>query len=183
MTIVKAVVLGDTEVGKTSFTTRYTTGNFPDPEFLKTTIGASFDTKKVSLPSGNNVTLSIFDFGGQMRFIESFKIMIRGAVIGLLFFDVTRLQTLDNLENYWLPAIEDNSILKLKEGDGKRFIIVGNKIDLIDSERIDFIQSEMIPILEEYHMRGGFISARTGVGFEALDREFLKLVDTYGIAE
>lgn len=114
-----------------------------------------------------------------MRFIESFKIMIRGAVVGLLFFDVTRLQTLDNIENYWIPAIEENSSLRLKKGDGNRFIVVGNKVDLIDSERIDFISSEIEPILQDYKLEGCFLSAKTGVGLEQLDRAFLQLVDDH----
>ncbi|RLI56605.1 MAG: hypothetical protein DRO93_11165, partial [Candidatus Thorarchaeota archaeon] len=44
MAIIKVVVLGETECGKTSFTRRWTTGTFPDPEHLRTTVGASFDT-------------------------------------------------------------------------------------------------------------------------------------------
>ena len=92
MAIIKVVVLGDTECGKTSFTQRYVTGNFPDPAFLRTTIGASFDTKKVVLPSGRDLTLSIWDFGGQQRFIEQLKGMIRGARAGLLFFDVVPVE-------------------------------------------------------------------------------------------
>ncbi|MHA1247031.1 MAG: hypothetical protein ACTSPE_06865 [Candidatus Thorarchaeota archaeon] len=58
MAIIKVVVLGETECGKTSFTRRWTTGTFPDPERLKTTVGASFDTKKIRLSDGREITLS-----------------------------------------------------------------------------------------------------------------------------
>ncbi|MFW9795167.1 MAG: Rab family GTPase [Candidatus Thorarchaeota archaeon] len=179
MKILKAVVLGDTECGKTSFTQRYTTGNFPDPNFLRTTIGASFDTKKVVTASGHEVTLSIWDFGGQLRFIDQMKSMIRGASVGLLFFDVTRLQTLDSLEGYWIPAIEENSTLNLDAGDGKRFMIVANKVDLIDSERMDFISDEMHYVMDKYEMCGQLISARTGIGIDLLDAGFMAIVDKY----
>ncbi len=179
MKIMKAVVLGDTECGKTSFTQRYTTGNFPDPNFLRTTIGASFDTKRVTTSNGRDVTLSIWDFGGQLRFIDQMKSMIRGASVGLLFFDVMRLQTLDNLEGYWIPAIEENSKLKLLEGDGPRFMIVANKVDLLDEERYDFISDEMRFVMEKYNMGGQMISARTGIGLERLDDGFLAIVDRF----
>ncbi len=179
MKILKAVILGDTECGKTSFTQRYTTGNLPDPNFLRTTIGASFDTKKVATNSGNEVTLSIWDFGGQLRFIEQLKSMIRGASVGLLFFDVTRLQTLDNLESYWIPAIEENSVLKLNQGDGKRFMIVANKVDLIDSERMDFVSDEMQYLMEKYEMGGQLISAKTGIGLDRLDEGFMAIVERF----
>lgn len=179
MKILKAVVLGDTECGKTSFTQRYTTGNFPDPNFLRTTIGASFDTKKIVTPSGLDVTLSIWDFGGQLRFIDQMKSMIRGATVGLLFFDVTRLQTLDSLEGYWIPAIEDNSKLKLLEGDGPRFMIVANKVDMLEEDRYDFIQDEMRYVMQKYDMGGQMISARTGIGIDRLDEGFMAVVDHF----
>jgi small GTP-binding protein len=179
MTIVKAVVLGDTECGKTSFTKRWVTGNFPDPDFLRTTIGVSFDTKKITLPNEEVLTLSLFDFGGQTRFIEQLKAMIRGAVAGLLFFDVSRLQTFDNLINYWVPMIEENSTMRLREGDGSRFILVANKVDLIDEERIDNIGSEMLYFVDEFGMSGQFISAKTGLGIENLDRMFLETLEQY----
>ncbi len=179
MVIVKACVLGDTECGKTSFTKRYTTGNFPNPDFLRTTIGASFDTKKITLSNGDAVTLSMWDFGGQMRFIEYMKTMIRGSSVGLLFFDVTKLQTLDNLENYWLPAIEENSSLKPRTGDGARFIVVGNKVDLIGPDRIDDVAREMRAFTTRYKMGGRLLSAKTGVGLQELDEDFLRVIGKY----
>ena len=174
MTIVKSSVLGNTEVGKTSFTQRWITGNFPNPDFLCTTIGASFDTKKVTLEDGREIVLSLWDFGGQDRFIDQLKGMIRGTCIGLLFFDVTRMQTLDDLINLWIPRIEENSTLKLSDGDGDRFILVANKVDLIDDEKIDFVANEMLALHEEFGFDGQFISAKTGVGIDLLDCKFKK---------
>ncbi len=179
MAILKAVILGDTECGKTSFAQRYTTGNFPDPNYLRTTIGASFDTKKVQTPSGTEVTLSLWDFGGQMRFIDHLKTMIRGAAVGMLFFDVSRLHTLDNLESYWIPAIEENSNLNLKEGDGERFLLVANKVDLIDADRIDYIANEVHHFLQTYKLETHFISAKTGMGIENLDMRFLEIIEQF----
>ncbi|MBD3157392.1 MAG: hypothetical protein GF309_01265 [Candidatus Lokiarchaeota archaeon] len=178
MPIMKAVVLGDTECGKTSFTMRWTTGSFPNPEMLKTTVGASFDTKKVTLPSGRDATLSIWDFGGQRRFIDTLKSMIRGAKIGLLFFDVSKMATLDNLFRYWVPAISENTRFDLKNGDGERFIVVGNKIDLL-TPPFDEVCDEMDRMAEPYGMKTKLISAKTGVGIESLDYEFLKVADRF----
>ncbi len=178
MAIMKVVVLGETEVGKTSFTSRWTTGSFPDPARLRTTVGASFDTKTVKLSNGNSVTLSIWDFGGQQRFIESLKAMVRGAKIGLLFFDVSMLSTLDAIFGYWIPLIEENSNLRLREGDGERFILVGNKIDLIEKP-FDHIEQEMKRLAEPYGMSTQLISAKTGLGIETLDFKFMELVEKY----
>ncbi|MHA1741586.1 MAG: Rab family GTPase, partial [Candidatus Thorarchaeota archaeon] len=160
MAIIKVVVLGETECGKTSFTRRWTTGTFPDPEHLRTTVGASFDTKKIRLSDGREITLSVWDFGGQMRFIESLKGMIRGARVGLLFFDVSRMSTLDAIFGYWIPTIEENSTLSFEKGDGERFILVGNKIDLLN-EPFDKIQEEMDRLAEPHGMMTQLISAKT----------------------
>ncbi len=182
MVIVKAVVLGDTECGKTSFTTRWTVGSFPDPTLLKTTVGASFDTKRVTLSNGMNITLSVWDFGGQMRFIESLKGMIRGLRLGLLFFDVTRLSSLDNISSYWIPTIEENSGLRMSCGDGERFILVGNKIDLIEGT-FDTIQKEMDRVAARYNMDTQLISAKTGVGIESLDYKFMQKLERFALID
>lgn len=178
MAIIKAVILGDTECGKTSFTQRWTTGSFPDPEQLKTTVGAAFDTKKIELPSGKQTTLSLWDFGGQMRFIETLQGMIRGAKIGLLFFDVSKMSTLDSLFGYWIPRIEKNSQLSFVEDAGSRFLLVGNKIDLLNPP-FDNVEEEMDKYAKQYGIKTQLISAKTGIGIESLDYKFMQIIEQF----
>jgi small GTP-binding protein len=178
MPIVKAVILGDSECGKTSFTSRWTNGTFPNPETLQTTIGASFATKRVEDSNGNSTVLSLWDFGGQMRFIEQLKTMIRGCIMGLLFFDVTLLQSLDNLITYWVPMIEENAGFDFNKNDGSRFILVGNKIDLLDGT-FDYIHREMIQFAEDTGTGLQLISAKTGIGIEQLDFKIKELVQKF----
>ncbi|MGY5872781.1 MAG: Rab family GTPase [Candidatus Thorarchaeota archaeon] len=175
MPVIKAIVLGDSEVGKTSFTTRWTQGTFPDPTKLKTTVGASFDTKKVTLETGDAVILSLWDFGGQRRFIETLKQMVRGAKVGLFFFDVSHLQSLDSLWNYWIPLAEENGNFNFSEGAGTNFLLVGNKIDLLEHNFTD-VEDEMARFCKQFGMNSTLISAKTGVGIEILDFKFKKLL-------
>lgn len=178
MPIMKAVILGDSECGKTSFTSRWTSGVFPNPEALKTTIGASFDTKCIETPSGRECTLSVWDFGGQERFIEQLKSMVRGAKIGLLFFDAVHLQSLDNLISYWIPMIEENAAFRFRKDDGARFILVGNKIDLLGNN-FDEVHHEIEQFSKGYGTDTALISAKTGVGIEQLDFKIRDLVDRF----
>ena len=180
MAIIKAVVLGDSEVGKTSFTTRWTQGTFPNPEALKTTVGASFDTLKATLPSGTNVTLSVWDFGGQRRFIDALKSMIVGAKIGLFFFDTSHLASLDNLYTYWVPMAQEQGNFDFMGEDGKRFLLVGNKMDLIceDSNKLDKVKKEMESFTKRFGIESTLISAKTGVGIEQLDFKFREICDS-----
>ena len=179
MPIVKAVILGDSECGKTSFASRWTNGTFPDPQTLQTTIGASFATKWIEDSNGDSMVLSIWDFGGQMRFIEQLKTMISGCRIGLLFFDVTHLQSLDNLVTYWVPMIEENAGFDFEKDDGSRFILVGNKIDLLDGT-FENIHREMIKFAEDAGTGLQLISAKTGIGIEQLDFKIEELAQKYG---
>ncbi|MEM1885524.1 MAG: ADP-ribosylation factor-like protein, partial [Candidatus Jordarchaeales archaeon] len=64
--IVKVLVEGDGGVGKTSLVRRYCDGNYTD---TKMTIGVAFDKKTLEI-DGENVTLMIWDFGGEERFRE-----------------------------------------------------------------------------------------------------------------
>lgn len=174
MPILKAVILGDSEVGKTSFSKRWTQGTFPNPELLRTTVGASFDTLKTTLPNGEEVTLSVWDFGGQKRFIESLKTMIMGAKVGLFFFDASHLQSLDSLYNYWIPLAQQHGNLDFSNGDGDRFIAVANKIDLLGGD-FSKLEQEMTGISDRFGMECTMISAKTGVGMEQLDYKFRQL--------
>ena len=176
MGIIKVVVLGDTEVGKTSFTSRWTRGTFPDPMLLKTTVGASFDTMKITTPAGGECVLSIWDFGGQERFIETLKTMIKGAKIGLFFFDVTRMSSLESLYNYWVPTVEKNGPFDFAKGDGKRFILVGNKIDLKPGS-LQEVEKEMDDFCRKLGTQSALISAKTGVGIQQLDLLFRDMID------
>ncbi|MHA2426232.1 MAG: Rab family GTPase [Candidatus Thorarchaeota archaeon] len=175
--IVKAVVLGDSEVGKTSFTTRWTQGTFPDPSMLKTTVGASFDTLRTILPNGSDVTLSVWDFGGQKRFIEALKGMIVGAKVGLFFFDASHLASIDNLYNYWVPLAQEHGNFDFMADDGKRFILVGNKIDLLGGD-FDEVNAEMERFAKRFGTETALISAKTGVGIEQLDFKFKEVCES-----
>jgi small GTP-binding protein len=176
VTVIKAIVLGDSEVGKTSFTTRWTQGTFPDPAKLRTTVGASFDTKTVCLNNDQTVTLSLWDFGGQRRFIETLKQMVRGSKAGLLFFDASHLQSLDSLWNYWVPLAEENGNFNFSKGDGDKFLLVGNKIDLIHGN-FDEVEKEMVRFCSRFGTDSTLLSAKTGVGIESLDFKFKQLLE------
>ncbi len=177
MAIIKTIVLGDSEVGKTSFVTRWTKGTFPDPSLLKTTVGASFDTKTISLSNGSKAVLSLWDFGGQRRFIDILKDMIRGSKIGLFFFDVSYLASMDSLYNYWVPLVEEHAGFEFPQ-DGDRFILVANKIDLIAGD-FSLIQSEIDAFCERFGTDYAMISAKTGVGIEQLDYKFKNMLEKY----
>ncbi len=63
--VLKVIIAGDGEVGKTSLVRRYCEGKFEATRVA--TIGVDFQTQTVDLPTGT-IKLSIWDMAGQDRF-------------------------------------------------------------------------------------------------------------------
>ena len=60
------ILIGDSDVGKTSLITRYIKGNLPKTK--GPTIGVEFATKIIPLPSGVTVKAQIWDTAGQEKY-------------------------------------------------------------------------------------------------------------------
>ena len=116
----KVVVAGDGTVGKTSLVRRYCEGKFETSRVM--TIGVDFQTKLVDLPGGT-VKLSIWDMAGQARFAVMRSGFYRGSRAAALVFDLTSRDSLAHLET-WREEI-------LKAVPKQKFVLVGNKIDLL----------------------------------------------------
>ena len=83
MPSIKLVLLGDTSVGKSSFSTRYVNKKFNDG--LSTTLGAFYFKKTIELED-KIYNLEIWDTAGQERYRSLAPIYFRNADIVLLFF-------------------------------------------------------------------------------------------------
>ncbi len=122
----KVVLVGDAEVGKTSLTTRFAYGTFTDGYI--STLGVDFIVK--SLPLDNYIVkLQAWDTAGQERYAGVRPIYYRGAKGALLVFDITMRQSFVNVDK-WYDQIRKFS------GNDVPIILVGNKIDLVDSRVI-----------------------------------------------
>lgn len=120
----KVIVIGAGAVGKTSLLHRFVENKFSFQ--YKLTIGADFLSKViVGFPDPEStVKLQIWDIGGQERYRFLRSSFFEGANGALAVFDVSRQQTFIELEE-WL------SDLRRFAGEDIPFIILGNKIDLI----------------------------------------------------
>ncbi|MFX1566469.1 MAG: Rab family GTPase [Promethearchaeota archaeon] len=122
----KVVLVGDAEVGKTSLTTRFAYGTFTDGYI--STLGVDFIVK--SLPLDNYIVkLQAWDTAGQERYAGVRPIYYRGAKGALLVFDITMRQSFVNVDK-WYDQIRKFS------GNDVPIILVGNKIDLVDSRLV-----------------------------------------------
>ncbi|MHA1379857.1 MAG: Rab family GTPase [Candidatus Helarchaeota archaeon] len=158
----KAVIIGDGGVGKTSLIIRHVDKKF-EKEY-KPTLGFDISLKTVSLDEENaSAELLIWDIGGQAIFKEIRESYLEGSHCCFLVFDLTRKETFNNIKNWTVE-------LTRYAGDIPR-ILIGNKKDLenerqVSKENIEE-KARAIGALDYFET-----SAKTG---EGVDEAFTKL--------
>ena len=124
--IFKVLLLGNSDVGKSSLLLRYVDSVWSDT--FVPTIGVDFKVKTIEI-GGKKVKLQIWDTAGQERFRTVVYTYFRGAHGIFLIYDITNRDSFKNLEN-WLIEIEKNASENVLK------ILIGNKNDLEDERDI-----------------------------------------------
>jgi len=168
--MIKLIVLGDTNVGKTNTVNRYVSNKIPN--IVTSTIGVEFFTKQLRY-NDNNYSIYIWDTAGQERFRSIITTYFRNHDCAVIFFDLTKYESFINLED-WLIELRNKSDMN------SPVFVIGNKLDLVSkvNEQIPF--SQMDNLQEKYPeiIDFKFISALTGENInEALDDIVKKTID------
>jgi Ras-related protein Rab-8A len=123
--IYKVCIVGDGGVGKTSMVLRYCENTFKENYIM--TIGSNFSTKQIELEAYPNylIKLQLWDLAGQKHFSFVRPPFYRGATAIVYVFDLTRRSSFQNILD-WKAEVE--KVI----GDGKPYVLVGNKIDLAE---------------------------------------------------
>ena len=146
----KVVLLGETFVGKTCLINAYIKNNFQ--ENLDNTISASSYCKIIE-EGDKKYFLKLWDTAGQEKYRCLNKIFIKDSQIVILVYDITRKNTLKELE-YWFEYSE-NCL-----GKGSAIYgVLANKIDLFDKE------NEIKQHYEELGLEIDYASAKEGKDF------------------
>ena len=126
----KIVVLGDSDVGKTSLLMRYTQGK--NPQNMKPTIGADFQKKEVVV-NNTIVTVQIWDTAGQEKYHSIGYAFYRGSDCCAITFDLTRKATFDNIATWKKGFLEHTGP---SDPDNFPFIVIGNKCDKTEERQV-----------------------------------------------
>lgn len=151
--LLKIVVAGDGNVGKTSLIRQYCEGRFEQSRVA--TIGVDFQTKTVEI-KGRTIKLSIWDMAGQIHFRSVRTGLYRGSRTAALVYDVTNSESLTNLQTWYEEII---AVVP-----GQRFLVVGNKIDLLPNYDTSAAKQFAVSINAPYLTT----SASTGEGVEKM---------------
>jgi len=150
----KITLVGDGTAGKTSLCTRLAQENF-DKQY-KQTMGLDFFMKRYSLPGNTNVTLQVWDIGGQQIGGKMLDTYLYGANGILLVYDVTNHNSFENLQD-WLEVIKQT----YAKSEKKPYLgLIGNKKDL---EHLRSVKREKhVEFAQENGMANFFLSAKSG---------------------
>ena len=104
----KVVLIGESGVGKTSIIARYTQNSFKSQQ-LPTT-GANFVSKIIILEDENkSIKFELWDTAGQERYRALAKVFYKNAAVCVLVYDITRKSSFDELKNFWVNEIKENT--------------------------------------------------------------------------
>ncbi|KAM9752122.1 ras-related protein Rab-7L1-like [Menidia menidia] len=134
--LLKILIVGDGNVGKSSFTHRYTSGQFNSS--YKMTVGVDFSVKLLHWSEREKVRLQLWDIAGQERFISMTRIYYRGALGCVVMFDVTNSSSFLNCL-HWKRDLDSKAMLP--SGEPVPCILLANKCDLpgrvVSAESVD----------------------------------------------
>jgi small GTP-binding protein len=118
--LAKLLLVGDVEVGKSSFIKRFAENTFTTA--ILPSIGVEFKIKIVEVED-KVIKLQIWDTAGQERFRTITRAYYRGASGVILAYDCTSLASFENIRN-WDQEIKSNAPATIAR------VLVGTKCDL-----------------------------------------------------
>ena len=154
--IFKLLLIGESNVGKTSIIVRYVDNDF-QPTGIST-LGVDVKCKYVLL-NKTKIRLDIWDTAGQERFRGLAKNYFRGGNGFILVYDITNKKSFGKLKGWINDAKE-------KIDKDYKMIVVGNKKDCEKGREVE------IDLLKEFAAKNEVsfleVSAKTGEGIEQL---------------
>ncbi len=169
----KVLITGPAAVGKTSLLNRFVNNEFKGD--YSSTIGAKFLTKEIDIKSddpdeeGAHIQLSLWDVGGQPRFVDLRTTFYRGANGALMVYDLVREETFKELKSWYSEMIK---VL----GQDLPLIIIGNKSDLIKKQgrKVDIeVAQKFAKQKNSYYIE---TSAKTGMNVDKAFKELTRLI-------
>ncbi|KAL1823597.1 hypothetical protein ACET3Z_010375 [Daucus carota] len=134
----KAVLIGDSAVGKSNILSRISRNEFQLDS--KPTIGVEFAYRNVKV-GDKLIKAQIWDTAGQERFRAITSSYYRGALGALLVYDITRKNTFESLKK-WLHELREFG------NPDMVIVLVGNKSDLSDSRQVVVEDGQTLAQLE-----------------------------------
>ena len=161
----KIIIVGEPAVGKTSLVNKFVSGQFAKD--YRASIGTNIFIKNINLRNMGKATIQLWDIAGQERWINMRRSYYLGAKGVLIVGDLTRKNTFDQIEEFWVSDIK-------KYCENAPIVLLANKNDLVKE-----LNESEISILGEKINAVSIIytSAKTGENVEIA----FKIISEYAI--
>ena len=163
---IKLMVLGDSNVGKSSILTKYCKNQFLSKYI--TTIGIDFQIKYLNI-NNKRIKVQIWDTAGQERYRVVTKNYFNTSNGFIIIYDITDRSSFNNINN-WMDQIE--SFI----GKEVKCILFGNKNDLDNKRDVQIEEGE--ELAKKYNCPFFETSAKEGnnieEGFKEIVMEIIK---------
>lgn len=140
----KIVIIGDSNVGKTSLIKTYVNEKFEDNNVIST-IGVDLLFKTIKL-NNKNIKLQIWDTAGQERFQSLTTSYYKTADGFIVVFDITNKNSFENLK-LWLENIKKYTEINTIK---PQILLVSTKLDLEEKRVIS--DNEIEKLCQEYNL-------------------------------
>lgn len=160
---VKCTMIGDSCVGKSSIIERIVNNSFSDNK--ETTLGACYH-QQTEIINDISTEIQYWDTAGQERYNSLIPMYLRNADIVLLVFDLSFINSLENIEKW--KRMTDQMLYSNKS----KLIILGNKLDLKNVVDKKIIQDKLSTIKYDYYLE---VSAKKNININTI-KKYIKLI-------
>ena len=105
----KVLILGESNVGKTSIISRFLSNDF---DYNKYSMSGAYKTNKTMFLKNKNsnkiINFEIWDTPGQKKFRILHRVLYNNVNVFILVYDITNCSSFDELKNYWINEIKTN---------------------------------------------------------------------------
>jgi small GTP-binding protein len=162
---VKVIMLGEAGVGKTSILNQWLHGTFTPR--TAPTIAAGLSPVQLMV-DGVVQSFHVWDTAGTPQFRSVVPMYCRSAAIAVIVFDLTFRASFEKVEEWHNFVCETTKPI---------FIIIGNKIDILEDREIEASEAE--ELAKKLHCRYIEVSACTGDGMNLFGRAILDCAREY----
>ena len=161
--LLKIVVVGNSNVGKTNIISRFCKDSFSSQ--TKATIGVDFTMYSLNV-LGKKVKIQFWDTAGQEKYRAMSTAYYKGAHGAILVYDISNRESFFSL-GLWLSEIKNQS------NSVERVILLGNKNDLAEERAVS--KKQGIVYAEERELKFYEISAKLdGEGIKKAIHEYIE---------
>ena len=167
----KAVLIGDSAVGKTALFQRLENDAFQDSHIP--TVGGAYTRISINSSNGYTYNIGLWDTAGQERFRNVVPMYFQSANIIIVVYDISNRESFENIGT-WIDLANQ------KAPPDACYVLLGNKSDLEEQRAITL--DEMEELKENLHFTEALeTSAFNGKGIDMLISSLTSICD--GIAK